>query len=296
MDTLPKISIIMPTYNRAHLIGETVDSIRSQTFTDWELLIMDDGSDDDTEAIIAKYTDERIHFFKCGRSGHVSKLKNRAIERCRGELVAFIDSDDLWAPAKLEKQFAAMQQYPDAGFCLTGGYNFINKDKPEEYLYKQKDGLRMGNFLIAMLRSEVAGHIPALMFRKNCVRISGYFDEKKLFSDPDFILSLACHHQGVLLYEPLYYRRLHAQSDSDEHWEKGYSDWVIVIRSYHSRKLIPGSVAREALFKLFINYGETCLQKKYKQKAVMNFLKAWAYKPFSIIAIKKTAKSVLGYL
>ena len=284
----------MPTYNRAHLIGETVDSIRNQTFSNWELLIMDDGSDDNTEEIIEQYSDDRIRFYKAGRTGAVSKLKNIAIKKARGELIAFIDSDDLWAATKLEKQLGVIEQYPEAGFCLTGGYNFINKNEPIAYLYKQREGLRFGNFLVPMLRSEVAGHIPALLFRKHCVHVSGYFDETKLFSDPDFILSLACYHKGILLYEPLYYRRLHEQNDSDEHWEKGYSDWIVVIQSYHSKKLIPASVARESLFKLYINYGEKCLRKDQRGKAINNFLKAWANKPFSIIPLKKTGKAILN--
>lgn len=295
MDTSPAISIIMPTYNRAHLIGETIDSICNQTFTNWELLIMDDGSDDNTEEMIRQFNDDRIHFFKEERTGHVSKLKNIAIEKSRGEMIAFIDSDDLWAATKLEKQLAAMKQYPEAGFCLTGGYNFINKNEPVAYLYKQREGVRLGNFFLPMFRSEVAAHIPALLFKKNCVHVSGYFDEGKLFSDPDFILSLACHHKGVLLYEPLYYRRLHEQNDSGENWEKGYTDWVIVIQSYRAKKHIPSSAAKEALFKLYINFGEKCLKKKLHGKAVKNFLKGWTNKPFSIAPVKKTAKVVLSF-
>lgn len=285
----------MPTYNRAQLIGETIDSIRNQTFTDWELLIMDDGSDDNTEAIIEKYHDERIYFFKCERSGQVSRLKNKAIERCKGGLIAFIDSDDLWMATKLEKQIAAMEEYPETGFCLAGGYNFINKNEPVEYLYKQKEGVRVDNFLLPMLRSEVAGHIPVLVFRKSCIPVSGYFDETKPFSDPDFILSLACHYKGVLLYEPLYSRRLHAHSDSDENWEKGYSDWVAVIQMYRNKKQIAVPEANKALFKLYINFGEKCLKKELRGKAIRQFLKAWINKPFSIIPAKKMAKAIVLY-
>lgn len=294
METSPKISIIMPTYNRAHLIGETIDSIRNQTFTNWELLIMDDGSDDNTEEIVKQIKDERIQFYKAERTGSVSKLKNLAIQKAHGELIAFIDSDDLWAATKLEKQFAALEQYPGAGFCLTGGYTFINKNEHVDYLYKQRDGLKTGNFMLAMFRSELSGYTQVLLFRKDCVHVSGYFDEAKLFSDPDFILSLACHFKGVVLYEPLFYRRLHEHSDSDEHWEQRYYDWVVVIQSYRAKKQIPASIAREALFKIYINLGETCLQKKHRAKAIQNFLKAWTNKPFSIIPLKKTAKAVLN--
>ena len=129
-ESYPQVSIIMPTYNRAAFIAETVDSIRNQTFTNWELLIMDDGSDDNTEEIVKQIKDERIQFYKAGRTGAVSRIKNIAIEKARGELIAFIDSDDLWALTKLEKQIAALEQYPGAGFCVTGGYTFINKNKP----------------------------------------------------------------------------------------------------------------------------------------------------------------------
>lgn len=293
MEIGPTISIIMPTYNRAGLIAETVDSIRNQTFTDWELLIMDDGSDDNTEAIITAYHDERIQFFKAGRTGRVSRLKNIGIEKSRGELIAFMDSDDLWEPSKLKKQLVALEQYPEAGFCITGGFTFVNKNEPVAYLYPQREGEKVDDFLLPMFRSEISGFTQVLLFRNDCVRVSGYFDERKLFADPDFIVSLACHHKGVLLYEPLFFHRLHKFSDSDEHWEKRYLEWVDIIRSYRARKLIPASVANEALFKLYVNYGEKCLQKKLWANATRNFGRAWVSKPFSIIPLKKIAKTIL---
>ncbi|MBL7703090.1 MAG: glycosyltransferase family 2 protein [Ferruginibacter sp.] len=295
MNGPPIVSIIMPTYNRAHLIAETIESIRSQTFTQWELLIMDDGSDDNTEEIIEHIKDDRIQFYTGERTGHVSKLKNTAIKKARGELIAFIDSDDLWHPTKLEKQLAAMEQYPEAGFCLTGGYTFINKDEPVSYLYKQMDGLRYGNFLHDMFKSELSGYTQALLFRKHCVDISGYFDEKKLFSDPDFILSLALNFKGVIIYETLFFHRLHQGSDSDKHWEKRYCEWIEVIKGYHKKKYIPASEARKALFKLYINYGEKCLVKKQGGKAIKNFARAWRSRPLSIIPFKKTAKALLAF-
>lgn len=284
----------MPTYNRAHLIGETIDSIRKQTFTNWELLIMDDGSDDNTEEIIVQYNDKRIQFNKAVRTGEVSKLKNTAIKKARAELIAFIDSDDLWHPTKLEKQLAAMEQCPEAGFCLTGGYTFINENEPVDFLYKQCEGLCYGNFMLAMFRSQLSGYTQALLFKKDCLHVSGYFDETKLFSDPDFILSLTCHFKGVLLYEPLFFRRLDGLSDSNENWEERYYEWIGIIQLYHTRNLIPVSEAREALFKLHINFGETCIKKQLRRRAITNFVKSWYYRPFSIIPVKKMAKTVLS--
>src|SRR5262245_37886049 len=110
-ETYPMVSIILPTYNRAGYILEAIESIRRQTLKDWELLIMDDGSDDDTEERLKGITDERILYHKLPKTGKVSRIKNMAMEKCRAELIAFIDSDDLWAPFKLEKQVSALKQY-----------------------------------------------------------------------------------------------------------------------------------------------------------------------------------------
>lgn len=282
----------MPTYNRGHLIGETIESIRSQTFGNWELLIMDDGSDDGTEDVIAQINDERICFFKGPRTGHVSKLKNMAMERSRGTLIAFIDSDDLWASTKLEKQIALLEQYPEAGFCLTGGFTFNDQHEPVQYLYQQRNSIRFDDLLPAIFRSEVSGFTQALLFRKDCVPVSGYFDESKLFSDPDFIVSLACHYKGLLLYEPLFFRRLLDRSDSDIHWEKRYTEWVGVIRSYRNKKRLAVSEAKQALYKLYINFGEKCIRKQQPAKAIKQFCKAWINNPASIVPLKKTAKAI----
>src|SRR5687767_2668980 len=116
--TSQKVSIIMPTYNRAEFILETVESIRGQSYSNWELIIVDDGSEDNSEAIIAALKDEKIRFYKAGRTGLVGKIKNMGLEKATGELIAFMDSDDLWEKTKLEKQLAALDQYPEAGFSL----------------------------------------------------------------------------------------------------------------------------------------------------------------------------------
>jgi len=104
----PKISIVMPTYNRASVIGETIQSIMNQTYGNWELIIVDDGSDDDTEKVVSRFNDQRIQFYKACRIGVNGKIKNIGLEKAHGELIAFMDSDDLWAETKLEKQVAAL--------------------------------------------------------------------------------------------------------------------------------------------------------------------------------------------
>ena len=290
-DTFPKISIIMPTYNRAAYIGETIESIRNQTYLNWELIIVDDGSDDNTEEVIEKIKDNRIQFYKAGRIGIASKIKNIGLEKVTGELIAFMDSDDLWAPTKLEKQLAALQQYPDAGFSLTGGYNFRNINEPTEYFYKQREGIKYGNIFISFFKSEVAATIPTLILRRQCLQITGGFKDSKVHCDLDFILNLASHFNAVILYEPLFYRRLHDTNDSSLNWIERQQEGLEMIKSY--KNSLPPEVVATSFFKLYINSGEKYLRYNKKIKAVGQFLRAWKYKPLSIVPLKKMVKAIL---
>ena len=290
----PKVSIILPTYNRADLIMETIRSILSQTYQNWELLVIDDGSDDKTEEIIEQIKDTRIQFHKAGRIGIVGKIKNRGIEMAGGELIAFIDSDDLWAETKLEKQIAALQQFPEAGFSLTGGYYFTEPGKPLGFFYKQKEGTRYDDIFIAFFKSEISATMPSLILKKECLQTTGLFNESKPFTDVEFILNLARNFKAIILYEPLFFRRVHDTNDSSSNWIKRHYEGIEMMLSY--KRSLPKKILKDALFRSYINFGEKCLKYKNKQKAISSFFCAWKQKPFNIIPYKKTAKAVIYFL
>ena len=290
----PKVSIILPTYNRAGLIMETIESIRHQTYSNWELIIVDDGSDDNTAEIILQLKEERIHFIKAGRIGIGGKIKNLGLEKANGEFIAFNDSDDLWDKTKIEKQVAALQENSEAGFCLTGGYNFRKIGEPIDSFYKQKEGSRFDNVFTLVFKSQVAAFVQALMIRKSCLRITGTFKEQKSFSDVDFIVSLALNFKAIIIYEPLVFRRLHDENYISSTWEKSYHEGRAIINE--NKNLLPAETYKDAMFRFHTNFGETCLRYKKKRKALNNFFKAWKYKPVSIIPFKKAAKTVLYFL
>lgn len=290
----PKVSIIMPTHNRAGFILETISSIRKQTFKNWELIIIDDGSDDGTEDMVRRVEDERILFFKQDRTGIGGKNKNTGIRHSSGELIAFIDSDDLWGETKLEKQLAALQQYPEAGFCLTGGYNFYTPHEPVEFFYKQREGVRVDQVFTDYFRSALPVFTQALMMRRSCLEKTGPFREKKSFSDLDFMLELAYNFKAVILYEPLVYRRLHENSYSSGNWEKSYYEGIDVIHSCKERKMVDEKLVSESLFRLYINFGEDCLQHGERKKAIGQFMNAWKNRPASIVPLKKSIKTILN--
>lgn len=283
----------MPTYNRAEYILETIESILGQTYQNWELFIIDDGSEDHTKELVSGIKDERIKFYEAGKIGIGIKIKNIGIEMSTGDLIAFIDSDDLWAPQKLEKQVQALQQYPNAAFSLTGGYNFQKLNEPLEYFYRQREGLKYGHILHSFFNSEVSILPQTLMFSKRCMEVISHFVKTAPHSDVEFIIGLAVHFKAVVLYEPLLFRRLHPANFSSLHWERGYTEKIAIIHAYQKQKLIPSVLAHDSLFKLYINFGEKYLRFNKKMKAVRKFLKAWTYKPFSIVPIKKIGKAIL---
>jgi glycosyltransferase involved in cell wall biosynthesis len=284
----PLISIVLPTYNRAGLIMETIESVQQQTYSNWELLVIDEGSHDNTEELVSQIKDERIRFFKLPVRTNITATRSEGVSKAKGGMIGFIDSDDLWDSTKLEKQIAGFHQFPDAGFCLTGGYNFKKKGEPSVYFYKQREGSRYNNLLIAFYRSEMAALTPTLIFRKTCL------EKINFTTHVEFILLLASNFKGIILYEPLLFRRLHDSNTSTQEWENREKEGIRILNKY--KKLVPGKVARDALSRAFINSGEKHLSYKRNWKAIRQFIKAWSNKPFSIIPPKKIAKAILFLL
>ena len=101
----------MPSYNTGRFIGDSIRSVQAQTYTDWELIIVDDCSTDDTDAVAAGFDDPRIRYLKNDRNRGAAESRNRALREARGRWIAFLDSDDLWDPRKLERQTAFMEKH-----------------------------------------------------------------------------------------------------------------------------------------------------------------------------------------
>lgn len=105
------VSIVMPSYNTAKYIKESIESVRNQRYTDWELIIVDDCSTDNTDEVVKKIVDNRIRYLKNDKNCGAAVSRNRALREAKGRWIAFLDSDDLWMPDKLEKQVAFMKQH-----------------------------------------------------------------------------------------------------------------------------------------------------------------------------------------
>ena len=127
MDEL--VSIIMPSYNTAKFISETIDSVLMQTYTNWELIIVDDCSTDNTDEVVKSFlSDDRIKYIKNEKNSGAAFSRNRALREANGKWIAFLDSDDLWHPEKLEKQIRFMEK----NRCHFSYTNYIEIDEDGE--------------------------------------------------------------------------------------------------------------------------------------------------------------------
>lgn len=123
-----KVSIIMASYNTAQFIAEAIHSVLNQTYVDWELIIVDDCSTDNTEEIVLSFGDPRIYFYKNDSNRGAAISRNRAIKMATGEFVAILDSDDVWLPEKLEKQVDFMKRN-NYYFCCSYSSNIDEQSK-----------------------------------------------------------------------------------------------------------------------------------------------------------------------
>lgn len=113
------VSVIIPTYNHGKYIGEALDSVMRQTYPNWEAIIINNFSTDDTDQVLEAYTDPRIRVEKFANGGVVARSRNRGLSAAHGEYIAFLDSDDVWMPSKLERQLKVMERHHDILLCST---------------------------------------------------------------------------------------------------------------------------------------------------------------------------------
>ncbi|MBQ1325651.1 MAG: glycosyltransferase family 2 protein [Solobacterium sp.] len=198
---MPRVSVIIPAYNAALFIGEAIESILAQSFQDFEIIVVDDGSTDGTAEVVKKFP--QVRFIEQPHSG-IAVSRNAGILAARGELIAWIDADDRWTKDKLEKQVDWLDQHPETGMLLTRYRNFT--DLPEEALSKEQKEL---------LGIEVVRLMVTAVIRKELFDRLGLFDASLAYSeDSEWIrrVDLRCIGAIAKLGEILYERRIHTSN------------------------------------------------------------------------------------
>jgi len=199
----PKVSILLPSFNRAHLLYRAIKSILSQTFQDFELIIVDDGSSDNTEEVVKSFKDSRIIYIRHDKNKGASAARNTGLQVAGGEYIAFQDSDDEWLPEKLEKQIKVFETAPSGvGVVYTSFWKYLNNnDKiyiPDPQI-KQKEGC----IFKELLKHNLIG-LPTAIIRKECFEKVGKFDEELFcLEDWDLFIRISRYYQFMFIDEPL---------------------------------------------------------------------------------------------
>lgn len=201
-DPSPLVSVILPTYNRAAWVAEAVDSVLSQEGAAFELIVVDDGSSDQTPQVLAAYGD-RLRVLRLERGG-VSRARNRGVAASRGELLAFLDSDDLWQPGKLADQVVFMAAHPEIDICQTEEIWVRNGRRVNpRRRHRKTAGMFFERSLELCLVSP-----SAVMMRRRLFEVFGGFDEAlPACEDYDLWLRIGCRHAVGLIEAPLVVKR-----------------------------------------------------------------------------------------
>ncbi|HEX6593678.1 MAG TPA: glycosyltransferase family 2 protein [Bacillota bacterium] len=250
----PLISVITPAYNAEKFIKQTIESVREQTYSNWEMIIVDDCSTDRTVEYVRQYEqrDQRIHLLKLEKNSGPGVARNTAMEHAEGRYIAFLDSDDLWYPEKLEKQLRFMQE-KDIAFSFTkyvrmredGTLTNAVTEAPESVGYEDLMKHCVIGCLTVMLDRDKIGHLKMMDLRTR----------------QDYVYWLTITKKGFRAYglpEPLAKYRLVEGSISSNKWKAAKQNWY-VYRHVEKQSLI------KSLW-YFANYAYKSIKNRIKFK------------------------------
>jgi len=184
MDTIPVVSVIIPTYNRASDLKRALNSVQEQTFVNWEALVVDNNSEDNTDEIVIGFNDPRIKLFKINNDGVIAASRNKGIKEASGEYIAFLDSDDWWAPNKLELSVAALKAGSDIVYHDLYIMTYGNKPYFRKRIKASSPKLPL---FYSFLCSGVSIPNSSVVLRKSVIlKINGVSEKLELISVEDF--------------------------------------------------------------------------------------------------------------
>ncbi|HEV8485708.1 MAG TPA: glycosyltransferase, partial [Blastocatellia bacterium] len=233
------------TYNRADYIAEAIESVFAQTFSDLELIVVDDGSTDGTKEVLAQY-DGRLKALYLEHTGNLSYLGNSAIRASDGEFVAFLDSDDIWLPEKLELQIKLLDGNNRFGFSYTNGC-LLYPDGTRSAPALQPEQIVSGSVLPTLVRN-MCVHISTTVIRRTCFDRSGWFDERRANAeDFSFFLNLAVATGGVCVPQAMTLIRQHGGQMSTALGLSRYQEAINVLEELLLKHGLDRSVRRDVL-------------------------------------------------
>lgn len=244
-----RVSVLIPTYNRATLLGRALRSVFAQTFREFEIHVIDDGSTDDSPAVVASFADARLHYHPLPHCGQLTRLRNHSIQLARGEFVAFLDSDDEWAAEKLSRQVEYLDGHPDRVFCCAEVERIRADGHSRGGIYRKlvgRDGVyevSPSQMLKSLLASQILIYPTTAMVRRAALLDIGGFDERLRSGDSECFFRLAHAYPGALLLQPL--AKIHTHDDNvSRRWQvDGYDEMLQALDHFSAIQAIEAEEA-----------------------------------------------------
>ena len=208
------VSIILPTYNREHLLRRAIDSILGQTYQEFELIVIDDGSTDQTEKVVKSYEDGRIHYYKLEQNFGPAHARNVGIQAAVCDYIAFHDSDDVWCKEKLQKQMQVLQKVSKQVGIVYGCCKYYGLAGEIDYFpHKEIPMEEKRGFIYPKLLEENLIGMPSLLVRRECIKKVGMLNENfRSLEDYEWLLRLSKLYEAEYIDEILV--NVYAQPES----------------------------------------------------------------------------------
>ena len=275
---MPRVSVIIPTYNRADLIGETVESVLSQTFDDFEIIIVDDGSTDSTREVVRGF-DGPIKYIYQENQG-VSCARNRGFEASRGDYICFLDSDDVWSPRMLEREVSLLDSNSDLGFVYSD-YQFVNRDGemlPKPAVFRAHP-LRRGRIFRFLVYFDFI-IFSTVLARRDCINKVGLFDPSfEAAQDLDWLLRMTSVYETDYVSEQLCLYRKHDGNTPSTLTEACTARLIAKYLSDERTKRSLGDEWREIYFDLYLNVAHYHYNRRSMAAARKYYFKALGFCP-----------------
>jgi glycosyltransferase involved in cell wall biosynthesis len=282
---MPRVSVVIPTYNRAHLLGQTIESALAQTFADFEVIVVDDGSTDTTMEVLDRYS-KRIRILQQeNQKGGGALARNAGIRNATGEFIAFLDSDDLWLPTKLEHQIAVLNMDSNLSWVYTDAEVFESESNRTLYVYSRFVRLHEGDVLPHLICEDFIPSSSPIVRRTVFNEVGDFWPSPKA-TDWDMWLRIAARYRVGLIKKPLVRYRVHKGRITDSHnWKTAHAICNAVIEravERESNRLAP--LKKHAIAILCIGTGRTLAQTGERAEARHMFTRAIRLAPRQIDA------------
>ncbi len=293
------VSVIIPTHNFAEYISESIDSVLAQTYRGFEIIIVDDGSTDNTKEVVEKWgQSDKVRYFYQENKGP-GAARNRGIKESKGDYIAFLDADDLWLPEKLKKQMDKFNQSPELGFIHTDYVLFNENGTMQNRKFGIKSKKNLSGHIFPYLLRECFVRTSTVMLRKECFEKIGFFEEAYLSEDYDFLLRLSKEYQAGYVDETMAKCREHIKQ-AHLNIEKTYESVENVINKTlkrfpeleNDREIRTSLNYRKAKTRFELGYNLFCQNKlkqareKFVESIKSNFTtQALAYYTLSFLSV-----------